>query len=201
MMLNKLTKNTTPKEFSLSGLDLGGARSGILARHVAFNKSLTQLDLSRKSIQDTEGMDLAKMLFSNKVLRSLHLEGNNLGPKSAKEFGIALRVNNTLRLLDLESNQLTQDGEDLAGIVQFINALQHNKSLISLNLANNKLEEPIDKEIRSMLEVNTTIIDFEFGFNSFRLPEVRKFLFNTMLRLARFRSCSGTTRLSTTLND
>jgi hypothetical protein len=50
MMLNKLTKNTTPKEFSLSGLDLGGARSGILARHVAFNKSLTQLDLSRKSI-------------------------------------------------------------------------------------------------------------------------------------------------------
>jgi Leucine-rich repeat (LRR) protein len=117
-------------------------------------------------------MDIAKMLFSNKVLRSLQLEGNNLGPKSAKEFGIALRVNNTLRLLDLESNQLTQDGEDLAGIVQFINALQHNKSLTSLNLANNKLEEPIDKEIRSMLEVNTTIIDFEFGFNMFRLPEV-----------------------------
>lgn len=126
-------------------------------------------------------MDIAKMLFSNKVLRSLQLEGNNLGPKSAKEFGIALRVNNTLRLLDLESNQLTQDGEDLAGIVQFINALQHNKSLTSLNLANNKLEEPIDKEIRSMLEVNTTIIDFEFGFNMFRLPEVWNFLINPTL--------------------
>ena len=126
-------------------------------------------------------MDIAKMLFSNKVLRSLQLEGNNLGPKSAKEFGIALRVNNTLRLLDLESNQLTQDGEDLAGIVQFINALQHNKSLTSLNLANNKLEEPIDKEIRSMLEVNTTIIDFEFGFNMFRLQEVWNFLINPTL--------------------
>jgi len=123
-------------------------------------------------------MDIAKMLFSNKVLRSLQLEGTNLGPKSAKEIGIALRVNNTLRLLDLESNQLTQDGEDLAGIVQFINALQHNKSLTSLNLANNKLEEPIDKEIRSMLEVNSTIIDFEFGFNMFRLQEVRNFLIN-----------------------
>ena len=126
-------------------------------------------------------MDIAKMLFSNKVLRSLQLEGNNLGPKSAKEFGIALRVNNTLRLLDLESNQLTQDGEDLAGIVQFINALQHNKSLTSLNLANNKLEEPIDKEIRSMLEVNSTIIDFEFGFNMFRLQEVWNFLINPTL--------------------
>jgi hypothetical protein len=133
-------------------------------------------------------MDIAKMLFSNKVLRSLQLEGNNLGPKSAKEFGIALRVNNTLRLLDLESNQLTQDGEDLAGIVQFINALQHNKSLTSLNLANNKLEEPIDKEIRSMLEVNTTIIDFEFGFNMFRLQEVRNFLIKPYYRPARFKN-------------
>jgi hypothetical protein len=32
-----------------------------------------------------------------------------------------------------------------------------------------------------MLEVNTTIIDFEFGFNSFRLPEVRKFLLTSDL--------------------
>jgi hypothetical protein len=44
--------------------------------------------------------------------------------------------------------------------------------MISLNLANNKLEEPIDKEIRMMLEINTSIIDLEFGFNMFRLPEV-----------------------------
>lgn len=64
---------------------------------------------------------------------------------------------------------MTQEGEDLSGIVYFINAMSHNKTLISLNLANNKLEEPIDKEIRSMLEVNTTLIDLEFGFNSFRL--------------------------------
>ena len=169
MMLKKLTNNTTPKEFSLSGLDLGSPRTGILARHVAFNKSLTQLDLSRKNIQDNDGVDIAKILFTNKVLRTLQLEGNNLGPKSAKEFGLALRMNNTLRLLDLESNQLTQDGEDLSGITHFIGALTQNKTLISLNLANNKLEEPIDKEIRCMLEVNTTLIDLEFGFNSFRL--------------------------------
>ena len=62
---------------------------------------------------------------------------------------------------------MTQDGEDLAGIVQLINALHHNKTLISLNLANNGLGVPIDKELRIMLEVNTTLIDFEFGFNAF----------------------------------
>jgi hypothetical protein len=140
MMLKKLSNNTTPKEFSLSGLDLGGPRTGILARHVAFNKSLTQLDLSRKNIQDNDGCDIAKILFSNSVLRTLQLEGNNLGPKSAHEFGKAMKTNKTLRLLDLESNQLTQDGEDLAGITFFIQGLSQNKSLISLNLANNKLE-------------------------------------------------------------
>jgi hypothetical protein len=32
-----------------------------------------------------------------------------------------------------------------------------------------------------MLEVNTTIIDFEFGFNMFRLPEVWNFLINPTL--------------------
>ena len=31
----------------------------------------------------------------------------------------------------------------------------------------------IDKEIRCMLDVNSTIIDLEFGFNKFRLEEVR----------------------------
>ena len=111
-------------------------------------------------------------MFNNKTLRRLELEGNNLGPKSAREFGLALRVNTTLKFLDLESNQLTQDGEDLTGIVQLINSLTQKKTLISLNMANNKLEEPIDKEIRSMLEQNLTIIDLELGFNTFRLVEV-----------------------------
>jgi hypothetical protein len=60
--------------------------------------------LSRASIKDEDGVEIAKILYNNKVLRKLELEGNNLGPKSAKEFGKALRINKTLQFLDLESN-------------------------------------------------------------------------------------------------
>jgi len=47
--------NTTPNCYSLSGLDLGEARTRIVARTLAFNTSLTTLHLSRKGISDKEG--------------------------------------------------------------------------------------------------------------------------------------------------
>merc|ERR1712083_1005122 len=115
------------------------------------------------------------ILFSNKVLRKMELEGNNLGPKSAKEFGLALKVNTTLKFLDLESNQLTMGNEDTSGVQHyFIDALRTNKTLLSLNIANNQLEEGLGKDFKDMLEVNETLIDFEVGFNSFHLNEIRE---------------------------
>jgi hypothetical protein len=75
--------------------------------------------------------------------------------------------------LNLESNQLSGDGEDNLGITELVLGLQSNKSLLSLNLANNKLEAPIGAAIRAMLEINTTLIDLEVGFNLFALADVR----------------------------
>lgn len=51
-------------------------------------------------------------------------------------------------------------------------ALEDNKSLLSLNLANNKLEPPMGAAIRKMLEKNHTLIDLEIGFNNFDLKDV-----------------------------
>ena len=171
--LKKAKLDETPKDFSLSGLDLGPARTSILAKVVCFNSSLTTLHMARKNIGDAEGAELARMLLTNTTLRKLELEGNSLGKKSAKGFGAALRVNKTLRFLDLESNNLTQDdGEDIGGITVFVQALKENRHLLSLNLANNKLTETLGKEFRDMLKVNTTLIDFEFGFNKFHLDQV-----------------------------
>jgi len=92
-LLTKLSENTTPLVITLTGLELGGPRTRILAAHVAYNSSLLLLDLSRMNIHDIDGVDIAKVLHSNKILRNLVLEGNNLGPKTAREFGLALRVN------------------------------------------------------------------------------------------------------------
>lgn len=99
------------------------------------------MHLARKGIGEEGGCELARMLKTNKTLRKLELEGNLLGPNSAKYFGLALKENKTLLFLDLESNQLTIEGSDPKGINEFIGGLTKNKHLLSLNLANNKLNK------------------------------------------------------------
>ena len=54
----------------------------------------------------------------------------------------------------------------------FVNALEGNKSLLSLNMANNRLEASIGTLFKTCLEKNKTLIDFEFGFNIFHLEDV-----------------------------
>lgn len=114
------------------------------------------------------------MLYTNKTLRKIELEGNLLGPKTIKEFGKALKHNKSLMLLDLESNQFTREGEDRDCIEFFINALENNKHLLSLNMANNRLEASTGTAFKHCLEKNLTLIDFEFGFNQFTLEDVRQ---------------------------
>ena len=174
-LLKKLKDDETPRDYSLAGCELGGPRTSILAKVVAYNSTLSCLHLSRKNIIDVDGIELARVLFSNKTLRKLELEGNQLGPKSAKEFGLALKVNTTLRFLDLESNQLTMGNEDTSGVQHYlIDALRTNTSLLSLNVANNQLDEGLGRDFKDMLEVNQTLIDFEISFNNFRLEDVSR---------------------------
>jgi Ran GTPase-activating protein (RanGAP) involved in mRNA processing and transport len=93
--------------------------------------------MARKDIKDDSGRIIAKMLHTNKTLRKLELEGNCIGIKSATEFGKALKTNKTLLYLDLESNQLTMDGQEMRGVYDLVEFLDHNTTLLSLNLANN----------------------------------------------------------------
>lgn len=161
----------------MSGLELGGPRTQIIAKIVAYNSTLTTLHLCRKGIQDKEGQDLARALLTNKTLRKLELEGNCLGLQTAKAFALALKKNTTLRYLDLESNNLTHETEDNHGVEEMIKALAENTSLLSINLANNKLDEQIGRQFVDLFSERRfnqrTIIDFEFGFNQFRLEETR----------------------------
>jgi Leucine Rich repeat len=151
IMLKNLQSNNTPKEYTLSGLNLGPARCRILASNVAFNSTLTALHLARKQIDDAEGVELAKMLVNNKVLRKLELEGNKLGPKSIQAFGSALEQNTTLRVLDIESNDIYKDKDApfdpetkravVPKLFSFIESMQKNKTLLSLNLANCQMDD------------------------------------------------------------
>jgi len=54
----------------------------------------------------------------------------------------------------------------------FCKALVQNKTLISLNVANNGLFPEVGKKFEAMMKENLTLIDFEIGFNDFGLEEV-----------------------------
>lgn len=119
-MLRKLQKDETPRDFDFTGIDLGSVRLRILVSNTVCNESLRSLSLTRKVIEEEEGVYIAQMLMVNKNIRKLELEGNKLGPRTARELGYVLGVNTTLKFLDLENNSLTTDGDDPSGMNSFI---------------------------------------------------------------------------------
>ena len=69
---------------------------------------------------------------------------------------------------------MTHDNEESKGVEAMIEALCTNKTLLSLNVGNNKLDESIGRMFVDCLERNHTLIDFEFERNNFRLEDIRK---------------------------
>lgn len=125
-MLRKLQMNETPRDFDFTGIDLGSVRARILINNMVGNNTLRACSLTRKLIEEEEGVYLAQMLMVNKNIRKIELEGNKLGPRASKEFGHVLKCNKTLQFLDLENNFLTTDGDDPNGLIFFVQALKNN---------------------------------------------------------------------------
>lgn len=79
IIMQKAQADDTQHNYTLSGLELGAARTLILSKIMAYNSTIKSLHLCRKAIEDKEGQDIARMLLTNKVLRKLELESNILG--------------------------------------------------------------------------------------------------------------------------
>ena len=177
-MLLKLNSDATPRDYAMAGIDLGSIRTPMLGRSVAHNTSLKCLTMTRMRIEDENGAGIAAMLLVNNTLRKVELEGNKLGQNSAKAFAHVLRLNKSLEYLDLENNSLTGEGLAEDGMHELIDALKDNKTLLSLNLGNNKLMDlpnsRIGEQLVNCLKVNRTLIDFEFGENEFKVETIRE---------------------------
>lgn len=171
---NKLRTNTSPAQYSLSGIELSTATVGIIANDIKVNKTLRTLHLCKKKINDEQGAVLADMLILNKFLLKLELEGNLLGAKTAIAFGKVLKEHNkTLVYLDLENNFLTNSGASYDEVKSFSDCLITNKSLLHLNLANNGMNEECGERFVTNTGINKHLICFEFGFNQFLLEDIR----------------------------
>ena len=68
---------------------------------------------------------------------------------------------------------MTNDGSDFKGVLEMLNFLDENKTLTSLNLANNMLNEDCGAKLREKLENNHTLIDLDYTMNYFHIDDSR----------------------------
>jgi hypothetical protein len=66
--------------------------------------------------------------------------------------------------------------------------LYKNKTLLSLNLGNNNMDEKCGELFEEATRYNDTLIDFEFSFNNFKLDDVRKIQDNLKRNKSKFDS-------------
>lgn len=57
------------------------------------------------------------------------------------------------------------------GVYEFVEFLDSNETLLSLNLANNQMDEKCGTMFREKLENNSSLIDFDFSMNNFNLND------------------------------
>lgn len=141
-MINDLKQNSTTLEYTVSGLDLRPAQIRILVKAVEKNFSLKGLNMSRKKISDSDGVEIANNLKKNFVLERLELEGNLLGPKTASAIAELVEENSSIRVIDLEGNDLTNANRerDNSGIEALAQAFKKNDTLLCINLTNTNLD-------------------------------------------------------------
>eukprot|EP00937_MAST-01D_sp_MAST-1D-sp2_P001176 g1176.t1 len=103
-----------------------------LAKLLAQNSCVTNLDLWGNSITDEGACLVFEQLAANRALVSLNMRFNGLGPASMQPMWRALRENQALRKLDLWGNCVGDEGaRQLAG------GLRENASLEVLSLREN----------------------------------------------------------------
>ncbi|GBG33792.1 NACHT, LRR and PYD domains-containing protein 2 [Hondaea fermentalgiana] len=125
---------------------------------------LVSLDLSHSDVGDASGVLLAKALCANAGIQRLELEACNLGPRALRALASVLEQNKTLRHMSLENNMLTgPNGDELEGVDAFGQGLQHNITLLMLNMWRTGLGEVGGNVLASGLEQNNTLLSLGVG--------------------------------------
>lgn len=173
-LLGQLIENESAGHLSVCGIELGSVRLRLLAQALENNTSCESMDLSRKGLNDEDGVSIAGMLKKNKTLKKLEMEGNNLGVKSAAAIGEALLVNTTLKSLNLESNNLTTGGTDLSGAIEIARSLAKGKSSLQvLSVARNALSGSAGDSFGDAADKNQQLMVLDLAANDLSVSHLR----------------------------
>ena len=107
-------------EISLANVewnDLGPGGTDVLAKVLASNESLTNLDLAWNSLGPGGGMAVAKMLETNQCIAAINLGNNSLDGESVAAIAHAIAVNTTVVIMDLIDLQCNDLGDEAKAVI------------------------------------------------------------------------------------
>ena len=145
-----MCSNSIMKRLYLSGNRIADEGAYHLA-HTINRSRLFVLGLSDNGITDRGAQYLGEMLKGKERLRVLGLEGNDMSDQGVELLVDGLRENTNLQRLLMAKNK-----KIIGSCVKaIIGMLQHNKSLLRLNLEDCSLSEEAKYELRKAVETKT----------------------------------------------
>ena len=164
-----LQYNTSLTRLNLTETDLRAKyldTAQSLTKMLLMNKSLTHLDLSYNSFLKSRACRIFKGLQHNTTLTHLSLKKTSLATSNidtARCLTKMLQVNKSLTHLDLSGNNTITD----SGACCIFDGLQHNTSVIYLNLSRTNITATDPNTARSlttMLKVNKSLLHLDLSY-------------------------------------
>ena len=162
-----LQQNTTLSKLNLSNTGIivpDTARS--LTESLQVNKSLRHLDISQSSLLNYGARLIFESLQHNDTLLSLNVSDVGMSandPDTVKSLTKMIRVNKSLTHLDISEN-----GLELCS--KIFESLQHNTTLVSLNLSDTGIsvtDPDTVKSLTKMFQLNKSLESLDFSLNRF----------------------------------
>ena len=161
-LFTNLKKNSSIETILFCDNSLRKEGAKVLAEFLKENKILKKLFIEKNEFGDDGMRYIAEGLINNKSLRVLNLSENRINHSGLKFLSQALNYNNslpgknvntTLSHLYLKANTFNNiESSKILGEI-----VQHNKSLIYLDLSNNYLSEYSIKPLSEALKENKTL--------------------------------------------
>jgi Ran GTPase-activating protein (RanGAP) involved in mRNA processing and transport len=150
-------------EPDLSWKMFGHEETKLLARELATNTTLKQLDLSGNRFNDDGAVALATAVATNKSLTGLRLYLNGIGDVGLSALADSLMQNESLERFVVQRNGLSSS----IVLASFANVLKINRGLKELDLCRNSIDDVGTTILADGLKVNTTLTYLDLSFNIF----------------------------------
>ncbi|CAG2217935.1 unnamed protein product [Mytilus edulis] len=149
-------------QLTMSHHGLGEEGMKCIARSLASNTTVLNLDISDNWLGDTGGLIVCNMLKENIYITDLTLRDNRLGFGCAEQIGEVMKTNSTLTHLTLSGNQF-----DDKSAIFFADAITASK-LEYLNLSHNRFGEIAGLLLGPAIAENTTMKELDISWNNIR---------------------------------